>query len=102
MENELFGRFCHARKNSIAVDGWTVKTKDDEIALKLGADFKYSYGLLQWLKGRWNVIWLSVSREGASTAIDLAEKCQEHVKPIVTIWPEWCFRSGQKALFYYA
>jgi hypothetical protein len=21
MENELFGRFCHARKNSIAVDG---------------------------------------------------------------------------------
>jgi hypothetical protein len=35
---------CHARKNSITVDGWTVKTKADEMALKMGAVIKYSCG----------------------------------------------------------
>jgi hypothetical protein len=47
MENELFEWFCHARKNRLAVDGQTVNGKADEIALKMGINFKRSNGWLQ-------------------------------------------------------
>jgi hypothetical protein len=50
MEHELFEWLCHARKNRLAVDGQTVKGKADEIALKMGINFKCSNIWLQPFK----------------------------------------------------
>jgi hypothetical protein len=61
-----------------------VKRKVDEITPKMGIDFKCSSSWLQWLKERWNITWQTDSGEGVSADVDLAEKCQEHVKPIIT------------------
>jgi hypothetical protein len=54
--------------------GKMMETKADEIALKTGTDFTCSNGWLQQFKGRLNIMWKSVSREGASADVDLAQK----------------------------
>jgi predicted 3-demethylubiquinone-9 3-methyltransferase (glyoxalase superfamily) len=73
MENELLEWFCHAQANSVAVDDQTVKARADEIALKMGTDFKCSNGWLQ-SKDRWKITWQPVSSEGAPADTDSAEK----------------------------
>jgi hypothetical protein len=65
-KKKLFDWFCHAQNNSIAVDVWIVKMMANKMALMMGVGIKYSCGLLQWFNGRWDVIWLSVSRKGTS------------------------------------
>jgi hypothetical protein len=74
MEGKLFEWFCHARKNRLAVDGQTVKGTADEIALKMGINFKCSNGWLQRFTDRHNITWHTVSGKGASTDLDSADK----------------------------
>jgi hypothetical protein len=47
--------FCHAQKNRLAVDEQTMKGKADEIAVKMGINFKCSNGWLQHFKERNNI-----------------------------------------------
>jgi hypothetical protein len=70
MEDELFEWFCHVRENRLAVDGQTVKGKADEIVLKMGV---LHNGWLQHFSERHNLTWHTVSGEGASAHLDLAE-----------------------------
>jgi hypothetical protein len=55
MEDELFEWFCRAQKNRLAVDGQAVKGKADEIALKMGINFKCSNGWLLSFKERHDI-----------------------------------------------
>jgi len=50
MEHKLFEWFRHARENRLPVDGQMVKVKADEIALKMGINFKCSNRWTQHLK----------------------------------------------------
>jgi transposase len=61
-----------------------VKVKADEIALKIGVNFKHSNRWMQRLKERGNITWHSASEEGAASELGWAEKQQENVKPIIT------------------
>jgi len=59
MEDNLFERFCHVRENRLPVDGQMVKVKADEIALKMGINFKCSNRWTQHLKERGNIMAMS-------------------------------------------
>jgi len=73
MEDNLFERFCHARENRLLVDGQMVEVKADEIALKMGINFKCSNRWTQLLKERGNITWHPAS-EGAAADLGSAEK----------------------------
>jgi hypothetical protein len=85
------------------MDGQMVKRKADEVALKMYINFKCSNAWLQSFKERCNIMWHSVSGEGASADLDLAEKWQENVKLIVTQYaPKDISNLDETSLFYKA
>jgi hypothetical protein len=55
MEDKLYGWFCHARKNRLALHGQMVKGKAHEITLKMGINFKCSNRWLQPFIERHNI-----------------------------------------------
>jgi len=73
------------------VGGQTVKSKANEIGMKMGINFKCSSGWLQHFKERCNITRKSVSRGDAAADVDSALKWQENVKPSM---PQGHFQCG--------
>ena len=80
------------------MDEQTVKGTADEIAMKIGINFKCSNGWLQC----YNITCHSLSGEGASADLDSTEKWRENVKPIITQYALDIFNLDEMALFYNA
>jgi len=76
-ENELIHWLCHAQRNTTAMGGEMVNVMDDELGLKVTADFKCCNGWQQQFKDREQ----SVNGEGASVDADSTKQWQEQVTP---------------------